>query len=168
MHALELLSQSVIRKRLREIKETTAHLKNHLPPESPYNKELRVWDVANFTGIRWREMENLLRDDPPPKWRCKCGSVDNCVRSPRCRPMSEKAQRDLSRFFQAYDSGILAKGQGQGSWVGGVEGGLWKPGRWKIFSRSAPLPREQQHIDAGVKQIGLRIDMKTFGLKVRG
>lgn len=116
MDSPEWISQPELRRRLREIVEATAHLRLRLPPDSPYNAALRLEDVAVYIRAQPRRLQSIVSDVPPPRCIRHCASVNDCRLKPRCRAFQDHWQRDLSRFFWAWDRGALVKARVNDVW----------------------------------------------------
>ena len=132
------LSKAELRRRLDQVRQESYHLKERLPPDSPHNALLRLSDIARYIGVT-RAWLRMMTDGANPS-----------------HDMSEERQVELSRFFQAWDRGLLVKAR--------------IADEWKIVPRHAPdsqwskVARAQ---GAPGKIHRLTIDLSTLGLKVK-
>ena len=90
----EWLSIAECRRRLLEVEAGSAHLKLSLPKDSPHQAVLRVIDIARYIGI------------------------NNATLRPQMKsaPIGPERQKELTRFFKAWDAGVLVKALYDGKW----------------------------------------------------
>jgi hypothetical protein len=143
----EALSVAEIGRRLSAIREGEAHLRTLLPLESPYNAILRLRDVTRYIGLRENEvflwfptmtrlkMPHRRRERPPPA---------------KATPLPPERQWDFTRFFRAWDAGLVVKARVGDEW--GIVG------RHSALAQVAAAPR---------KTIEMRIDRETLGLRFK-
>ena len=152
MDSHDILSVAEISRRLSQVRDGEAHLRTELPLDNPHNAILRLTDVTRYIGVRPNEVflwfpqmrRNVLmygtKSRPPPK---------------KAVPLPPERQREFSRFFTAWDSGLLLKAR-----IGD---------EWRILSRHphelplgpAPGPPTPP------RTIHMTIDRKTLGLKFK-
>jgi hypothetical protein len=107
----DVLSIAEITRRLSQIRDGEAHLRTELPLDNPHNAVLRLFDVTRYIGVRPNEVflwfptmtrvKHRLRDRPPPK---------------KALPIPAERQREFSRFFNAWDRGMLVKARIADEW----------------------------------------------------
>jgi hypothetical protein len=141
------LSQGEISRRLSEVRQGEAHLRNELDPASPHNAILRFRDVTRYIGLRENEVWLWF----PDMWRSKHRLVT--------RPAPKKAvalpaarQLDFSRFFKAWDAGLITKAR-----VGD---------EWRLVNRHTPLA-QMAPAPSAKEPIVMRIDPQTLGLRFK-
>jgi hypothetical protein len=147
----EVLSLAELSRRLSSVRSGEAHLRTGLPPDNPHNAILRLLDITRYIGVpmnrifEWfptmSRVEHRLRDRPAPK---------------KAKPIPEEWQRELSRFFYAWDRGTLKKAQ---------VGGEWQIiGRHQTSPQMDVTPRPQ----APPRVLTMRIDLTTLGPRLKG
>lgn len=95
-----VLSIAELRRRVAVVREESIHLVNKLPPDSVHNKILRLADLDRYVGLPPSSMSHFVSEK----------SRDRVAR------LTEENQRDLSRFFWAWDNGRLVKGKTAQGW----------------------------------------------------
>ena len=153
--SIDILSFVALTQRLSAVRRGEEHLKRQLPVASPHNAILRLLDIVAYTHIPYpwlrRQFPDMHRfefpDAPRPKPRGKDKPAD--------QHEIEERQRELSRFFFAWDQGTLVKAR-----VGD---------EWRIVNRHShalPLGTAPRPVADGGKLITMRIDRATLGLKL--
>jgi hypothetical protein len=145
----EVLSVAELSRRLSEVRQGEMHLKALLPVDNPHNAILRTRDITRYIGCTHQALLLWF----PEMTRLKMPHlVDRPVVKSQLLP--EKWQRELSRFFKAWDAQNLIKAR-----VGG---------EWQLIGRHtslAPLGTPAGP-KADARVITMRIDVKTLGLKI--
>jgi hypothetical protein len=118
------------------IRSESAHLKPWLPPQNKHNAVLRLADVANYIEVSLAWLACVIAE----------------TRTEYC--MKRELQETLSRFFIAWDRGLLVKAR-----VGD---------EWKIVHRvpGPGLSPGQRPADTPPPVHKCRIDLATLGLRL--
>ena len=132
------LSKAELRRRLDQVRQESYHLKERLPPDSPHNALLRLSDIARYIGVT-RAWLRMMTDGANPS-----------------HDMSEERQVELSRFFQAWDRGLLVKARVADEW--NIVSRYGADSQWSKASRPQGAPGKIHR---------LTIDLSTLGLKVK-
>jgi hypothetical protein len=150
----QVMSFAELTRRLGEVRLGEAHLKTQLPPDSDWNRTLRLKDIIAYTGIPYPW---LLRQFPEmPRLKSIRDRERKGGDSPVDKHEIEQRQRELSRFFYGWDAGTLIKARIRDEWK--------IVGRYQDAESLGAPPRPQAH--AG-KVIAMRIDPESLGLKFR-
>ena len=134
----EHLSKAEIRRRLKQIRQEAFHLKEQLPPDNPHNAILRLSDIARYIGVT-RAWLRMMSDGANPS-----------------HEISEERQVELSRFFQAWDRGLLVKARIADEWK--IVPRHAPDSQWSKVARSQAPPGKIHRC---------AIDLSTLGLKVK-
>jgi len=132
------LSKAELRRRLDQVRQESYHLKERLPPDSPHNALLRLSDIARYIGVT-RAWLRMMTDGANPS-----------------HDMSEERQVELSRFFQAWDRGLLVKARVADEW--NIVSRYGADSQWSKVARTQGAPGKIHR---------LTIDLSTLGLKVK-
>lgn len=139
-----------IARRLSEIRQGEAHLRAELPPDNPHNAILRLADVTRYIDVRTNEVWLWF----PDMWRSRHRLVTRAAPK-KAVPLPPSRQLDFSRFFRAWDQGLLVKAR-----IGD---------EWRIVHRhqdSPPLGASKAP-PAGSRVHTMTIDRETLGLRFK-
>lgn len=89
----DALPQAEIRRRLLAVTEEARHVAVSLPLDHPWNAILRLTDIARYSGVSRSRIAQFIDGRITDTW-----------------------QANLSRFFTAWDAGILVKALYEGRW----------------------------------------------------
>src|SRR6266404_7108544 len=112
----EVLSNAELRRRLKEIHESTCHLRLRLPVENPYNKTVTLQDIARYVGASSRYLRHIWPETPPARCTFECPSVQTCRKTPPCRNIQAYLQKRLTDFFRGFDAGRIVKARVGETW----------------------------------------------------
>jgi hypothetical protein len=128
-----------------------AHLRTELPVDNPHNAILRLADITRYIGVHpnevWLWFPEMLRyrhrlvTRPAPK---------------KPVPLPCARQHDFSRFFKAWDAGVIVKAR-----IGD---------EWRIVARHREDPLSlgaAARAQAPARLIEMKIDRETLGLRLK-
>jgi len=147
------------RRRLREVYDAQAHLKERLPPDSPHNTILRFRDVAEYLRVKISWLRYVRLQETPPGCPWACPTCDACRVGPPCRRMDPCLQRQLSNFFRDWDNGRLTKVRHDDAWF-----------IVRVSDARAGLAQmaSQARAHAQARQLNMKIDLSGGSPKLRG